>query len=216
MASWRTRGPIDKISFGAPFWPVTNHSCSDTSLLEPGFEVDPTGPGQTTLVSPRARGSWQCAVPAQYQTHHGECHDNVYYPKQSLSPEGRFCRDCLLLDAINAFTRLPSPEWDVRIKVRLDFLVCFDFQSEVLRVARHTVGPFFLHCRWITEQQSTLIIGLLNRWREAESFPLPRNVHGSVFYEKMRMLPLSLLISSVGNVPSWKRVRSIGVVEHQV
>ena len=60
VASRRTRGPIDKISFGAPFWPVTNHSCSDTSLFEPGFEVDPTGPGQTTLVSPRARGRCHC------------------------------------------------------------------------------------------------------------------------------------------------------------
>ena len=39
---------------------MTNHSCSDTSLFEPGFEVDPTGPGQTTLVSPRARGSCHC------------------------------------------------------------------------------------------------------------------------------------------------------------
>ena len=45
----------------------------------------------------------------------------VYYPKQTLSPEGRFCRDCLFLDAINALTRLPSPECDARIKVRLGF-----------------------------------------------------------------------------------------------
>ena len=44
------------------------------------------------------------AVPAQRQAHHGECHDNVCYPKQTLSPEGRFCRDCLYLDAINALT----------------------------------------------------------------------------------------------------------------
>ena len=51
VASRRTRGPIDKISFGAPFWPVTNHSRSDSSLFEPGFEVDPSGEdGHTAAV----------------------------------------------------------------------------------------------------------------------------------------------------------------------
>ena len=66
------------------------------------------------------------ANPAQCHAHHGECHDkdpNRYYPKQTISPEGRFCSDCLFLDAINALTRLPSRECDARIKVRLDFLV---------------------------------------------------------------------------------------------
>ena len=42
------------------------------------------------------------AVPAQCQAHHGECHINVYGPKQILSLEGRLCRDCLFVDAINA------------------------------------------------------------------------------------------------------------------
>ena len=31
--------------------------------------------------------------------------------------------DCLFLDVINAFPRLPSPESDARIKVRLGFLM---------------------------------------------------------------------------------------------
>ena len=34
------------------------------------------------------------------------CYRNVYYPKQTLSPEGPFCRDCMFLDVINALTRL--------------------------------------------------------------------------------------------------------------
>ena len=42
------------------------------------------------------------AVPAQCQAHHGECHINVYGRKQILSLEGRLCRDCLFVDAINA------------------------------------------------------------------------------------------------------------------
>ena len=111
------------------------------------------------------------AVPAQCQAHHGEGHENVYYPKQTLSPEGRFCRDCLFLDAINALPSLPSAECDTRIKVRLGFLVWFDFHSKLLRVVQHTVGPLFLHCRWITEQPTALIIWLLHRWWEVELLP---------------------------------------------
>ena len=73
----------------------------------------------TAFASPRARGSChrgsrhrpRFAVPAQCQVHHGECHDNVYHPKQTLSPEDRLCRYCLFLNAINALLRLPSPEW---------------------------------------------------------------------------------------------------------
>ena len=34
----------------------------------------------------------------------------VRTPKQRLSPEGRLCRDCLFLDAINAVPRFPSPK----------------------------------------------------------------------------------------------------------
>ena len=63
------------------------------------------------------------AVPAQCQAHHGECHVNVYCPKQTHTPKGRFCHACLFLDAINALTRLPLPECDACIKVRLGFLV---------------------------------------------------------------------------------------------
>ena len=44
------------------------------------------------------------AVPAQCQAHHGECHINVYGPKQILSPESRLCCDCLFVDAINALS----------------------------------------------------------------------------------------------------------------
>ena len=36
---------------------------------------------------------------------YGECHSNVYDPKQTFPPEGRLCRDCLFLDAINALQR---------------------------------------------------------------------------------------------------------------
>ena len=114
-------------------------------------------------------------VLCQCQAHHGECHENVYYPKQTLSPEDRFCRDCLFLDAINVLTRVPSPECDARIKVRLCLLVWCDLRSEVLRVVRHTVGPLFLHCRYITEQPTAVTIWLLHRWREAE--PLPFYFH---------------------------------------
>ena len=43
MASRRTRGPIDNISFGAPVWPVIKHSVvtgvpNITSV--PGYEVN--------------------------------------------------------------------------------------------------------------------------------------------------------------------------------
>ena len=82
--------------------------------------------------------------------------------KHFFQKVGRFCRDCLLLDAINALTRLTSPECDARIKVRLGVS-----HSEVLWVARHTFGPLFLHCRCITEQH--------HRWWEAE--PLPFYFH---------------------------------------
>ena len=172
-----------------------------------------------------------CRDATEWQAHHGECHENVYYPKKTLSPKGRFCHACLFLDAINALTRLPLPECDARIKVRLGFLVWFDFHSEVLRVARHTVGPLFSHFRWITEQPPSLKIWLLRRWREAEPLPFylycPRMCMVLYFSDKMCMLPFSLLIangslrrhgpwwiivvlSSVGNVHSWKRARSVG------
>ena len=67
---------------------------------------------------------------------------------------------------------------------------CHDnVHSEGLRVARHTGGPLFLHCRWITEKPTYLTIVLhvmasssLARSRAiAVLFPLPQNVHGSVF-----------------------------------
>ena len=67
---------------------------------------------------------------------------------------------------------------------------CLDnVHSEGLRVARHTGGPLFLHCRWITEQPTYLTIVLqimasssLARSRAiAVLFPLPQNVHGCVF-----------------------------------
>ena len=48
------------------------------------------------------------------------------------------------------------------------------------------MSQIFLHCRWIAEQPTSLTIWLLRCWREAKEsiavlFPLPQNVHGSVF-----------------------------------
>ena len=106
---------------------MTNHSRLDSSLFEPGFEVDPSGPGRAAFVSPRARGSCphhgSPRCPRNARLTMASVMINVYYPKQTLSPEGRFCRGCLFLDAINALTHLPSLESDARIKVRLGFLL---------------------------------------------------------------------------------------------
>ena len=66
----------------------------------------------------------------------------AYYPN-TFSRRSLLSWSCLFLDAINALTSLPSPECDARIKVRLGFLVWFDFHSKVLRVARHTVSHSF-------------------------------------------------------------------------
>ena len=60
------------------------------------------------------------AIEMQRNDNNCKCHNNVYGPKQILSPEGR---DCLLLDAIDALPRLPLPECDDSIKVLLRFLV---------------------------------------------------------------------------------------------
>ena len=68
-------------------------------------------------IAPRVRGARQC------QAHHGECLNNVYDPKEIIPPEVRLCIDCLFLDAISALPRLPTPESDARIKVRLGFLM---------------------------------------------------------------------------------------------
>ena len=99
VASRRTRGPIDNISFG----PMS-------------VERDEV----TTMAVAIAR---MFVMPAQCQSRHGECHDNVYDPKEIIPPEGRLCIDCLFLDAINALPCLPLPESDARIKVRLGFLM---------------------------------------------------------------------------------------------
>ena len=50
-----------------------------------------------------------------------QCHDNVYYPKQTLSPEDRLCRYCRFLNAINALLRLPSPEYKLASRRDLVF-----------------------------------------------------------------------------------------------
>ena len=137
----------------------------------------PTGTCRTALASPQARES------CHHDSRHCPCVRcarampcpscrvssvitmcMVRTPKQRLSPEGRLCRDCPFLDAIDAVPRLPSPECDGRIKVRLRFLVSFDLHFEVLQVARHTVGPHDLHCRWIAEQATALKIWLVRRW----------------------------------------------------
>ena len=112
-------GPIDNISFGA--------------LSVERDEV-------TTMAVAIAR---VFVVPAQCQARHGECLNNVYDPKEIIPPEGRLCIDCLFLDAMSALPRLPSPESDAHIKVRLCFLMGYDLHSEVLRVARHTGGRLF-------------------------------------------------------------------------
>ena len=91
VASRRTRGPIDNISFGAPVWPFRNHIIN--------IYIDPSVAVAIAHVF---------AVHAQSRQDHGECHNNVYDPKQTLPPDGRFCRDCLFLDAINAL-RLGFP-----------------------------------------------------------------------------------------------------------
>ena len=71
VASRRTRGPIDNISFGAPIWPVTNHGmvfrfrmicplrvfrCHELSL-----PLNRVCTGQSSD-SERARDQWQCAA----------------------------------------------------------------------------------------------------------------------------------------------------------
>ena len=61
-------------------------------------------------------------VPAQCQPRHGECLNNVYDRKEIIPPEGCLCIAGLFLDAISALPRLPSPESDAHIKVRLGFL----------------------------------------------------------------------------------------------
>ena len=94
VASRRTWGPIDNISFGA--------------LSAEHDEV-------TTMAVAISR---VFVVPVQCQARHGECLDNVYNPKEIIPPESRLCIDCLLLDAISALPRLPSPESDAHIKVR--------------------------------------------------------------------------------------------------
>ena len=54
----------------------------------------------------------------------------------------------------------------------------FDLHSEVLRFAGHTIGPLFLHCRWIAKQPTALTRWLLHRRREAE--PLPFYFHSPI------------------------------------
>ena len=120
--------------------------------------------------------------------HHGECHNNVYGPNQRLSPGCRLCHDCLFFDAIIALPSLPSPKFDDRIKVRLRFLVRFDLHFEVVRVARHIVGPLFLHYRWIAEHATALknmaSSSVVRSRAISIRFPEPQNVHGSVFLRK--------------------------------
>ena len=201
---------------------------------------------------------------AQCQAHHGECHDNVYYPKQTLSPECRFCHDCLFLDAINALTRLLyrlyAPFlYEVAIATLNNCHTGHYYYYSIARMRYSHQGAIGFSrviwfslwrssgCpthRWPTlftlpmdhVQPTALKIWLLHRWREAE--PLPFYFHCprmcmECFSEKMRLLPFSLLIanghfgwhgpwwiiavlSSVGNVPSWKREKAIRrVVERQ-
>ena len=95
---------------GSTVYGLDSRVQTQVSPFEPAFEVDPAGPGRTKLASPQARESChhdsrhcpRVRGAAQCQAHHGECHINVYGPKQILSPEGRLCRDCLFVDAINA------------------------------------------------------------------------------------------------------------------
>ena len=98
VAYRRTRGPVDKISLG----PLSSLSQINSVVFR---------------ILRVFRIVWMIyGVLCQCPAHHSECHDNVYYPEQTLPPEGRFCRDYLFLGAINALTRLPSPECDARIK----------------------------------------------------------------------------------------------------
>ena len=134
------------------------------------------------------------AVPAKCQVNHGECHDNVYYPKQTLSPEGRLCRYCRFLNAINALLRLPSPEY--KLASRCDWV----FSCGLIFI------PKFFGCpthRWptlcalpmdhrTTKTFDNMVSSSLVRSRYIPVlFPLPQNVHGAY-----SVLPFSLLIAN--------------------
>ena len=149
VASRRTRGPVDKISLG----PLSSLSQISSVVFR---------------ISRVFRIVWMIyGVLCQRPAHHSECHDNVYYPEQTLPLEGRFCRDYLFLGAINALTRLPSPECDARIK--------WVFSCDLIFIPKFFGLPDTPPAHSFTEQPTALTIWFLHRWWEAE--PLPFYFH---------------------------------------
>ena len=127
------------------------------------------------------------AVPAQCQAHHGECHDIIYYPKQTHSPEGSFCRDCLFLDAINALT----PRSNARMRCSHQGAIGF---SRVIWSSLRSSSGCPAH-NWptlfalsmdhrTTNSLDNMASSSLARIRAIVFlFPLPQKVHGVFFRE---------------------------------
>ena len=81
--------------------------------------------------------------------------------------------------------------WSQQVEVLLRFLLWFDLHFEVVRRARHIVGPLVLHCRWIAEQAAALTIDPYGLFIGGEKqsmiaipFPEPKNVHGRVLFRE--------------------------------
>ena len=132
--------------------------------------------------SPSPTCSW-CPPNARY-VHHGECHDNVYYPKQTLSPEGRLCRYCLFLNAINALHRLQSPEWMLASRCDWVFSCDWIFIPKFFGCPTHRWPTLFAlpmdHRTTKTFDNRPMVSSSLVRSRYiAVLFPLPQNVHGA-------------------------------------
>ena len=101
---------------------------------------------------------------------------------------------------------------------------CHDnVHSEGLRVARHTGGPIFLHCRWITEQPTylTIVLHIMASSSLAVLFPLPQNVHGSVFVREKASVAIVAVMNNCRSQFGWQcaqlKESAVGrVVERQV
>ena len=187
VASRRTRGPIDNISFGAPFWPVTNHSRSDSSLFESGFEVDSTGPGRAAFVSPRARGS----------CHHGSprCPRNARLTMASvmimfITRSKHFLQKVASVAIACSWMRLMRSLAFHRPKAmlasRCDWVFSCDliFRPKFFGLPDTQLATLFAlpMDNRTTNSFDNRASSSLSRSRViAVLFPLPQNVHGSVF-----------------------------------
>ena len=110
-----------------PRWFLTDHS--GRCLLA---DCQRSNPSKALKSS---KSSHVFAVPVKCHAHHGEFHNNVYDPKQRRPPEGRFCRDCLFLTAINALPRVLSP--------RLGLLVWFDLTPKFFGLPDSPLAHYF-------------------------------------------------------------------------